>query len=218
MKVVKVDVKDLKESKYNPRRISDKNFSGLKNSIKRFGLVKPLVVNKRNNVVIGGNQRLRALKELGIQKVNVCYVDLDENEEKALNLALNNKGIAGEFTEDVNELINKLKEERIDLFDELRLYDIETDVKKIKEKIEEKEIEKNKFPEMELQPYEHYDYVFIVVNDVRDWNWLATVLDLKRVNASPVGKTKVGLMRGLWFKDFKKKIEEYYKERFGKEK
>jgi len=63
--MVKVDELILNES--NPREISKENFNRLKNSIKEFSkmmALRPIVVDK-NNVVLGGNMRLRAIKELG---------------------------------------------------------------------------------------------------------------------------------------------------------
>lgn len=55
----------------------------------------PIIVNKRNNIVIGGHQRLKILTELGNKAVDVSVADLDEKEEKALNVALNK--ISGEW-------------------------------------------------------------------------------------------------------------------------
>jgi len=79
-------------AEYNPRiklEKGDTQYEALKNSIERFGLVEPLIVNKRNKVLIGGHQRLNVLLETGVEEAEVVVVDLDEEKEKALNLALN---------------------------------------------------------------------------------------------------------------------------------
>ena len=59
--IVRVPVKELKPSAYNPRKWDDKAIADMKESITRFGLVDPLIVNcapERKNVVIGGHLAL----------------------------------------------------------------------------------------------------------------------------------------------------------------
>jgi len=94
MKIEKRKVKDLKFYLGNPRQMKPEMLRKLENSIKEFGIVEPLVINK-NNEVIGGNQRLKALQKLGIDEVDVIVLDLEKSKEKALNLALNK--IEGEW-------------------------------------------------------------------------------------------------------------------------
>ena len=89
VEIKKVLVKDLKYAPYNPRKISDDMFEKLKRSIEEFGYIEPIIVNKRNMQVVGGNQRLKALNDLGIEEVEAVMVDLDDMREKALNIALN---------------------------------------------------------------------------------------------------------------------------------
>jgi len=85
----------LKPAPYNPRKIDKETLEKLKQSIQNFGYVEPLVWNKRTKRIVGGNQRLRVLQELGVEEVEVVVVDLDEDREKLLNLALNK--ITGEW-------------------------------------------------------------------------------------------------------------------------
>jgi len=89
MEIRKVKTKDIKYAPYNPRKISDDMFEKLKRSIEEFGYIEPIIVNKRNMQVVGGNQRLKALNDLGIEEVEAVMVDLDDMKEKALNIALN---------------------------------------------------------------------------------------------------------------------------------
>ena len=89
MEIKNVLVKDIKYAPYNPRKISDEVLSKLKRSIEEFGYVEPIVVNKRTMHVVGGNQRLKVLRQLGIEEVQAVIVDLDDTHEKALNIALN---------------------------------------------------------------------------------------------------------------------------------
>jgi len=98
MRTEKRKVNELRFYPNNPRKIDKRTFEKLMNSIKEFGNVEPLVINP-NNEVIGGNQRLKVLRELGINEVDVVIVDLPKSKEKALNLALNR--IQGEWDEDL---------------------------------------------------------------------------------------------------------------------
>ncbi len=90
--VVWVDVEILNPSTYNPRKLSQKAEDDLTKSIKRFGLVDPIIVNNnqiRKNIIIGGHQRYSIAKRLNLQKVPVVYLNLDIEKEKELNLRLN---------------------------------------------------------------------------------------------------------------------------------
>lgn len=76
--------------------------------------------NKRTGHVVGGNQRLKALEELGVEEVDVVVVDLPLEKEKALNLALNK--ITGDWSlpalkELLAELENSLEDLTITGFD-----------------------------------------------------------------------------------------------------
>ena len=62
-----------------------------------FGYVDPIIINA-DGTVIGGHQRLNVLIDLGYTEADVAVVDLDKNDEKALNIALNK--IAGEWDEE----------------------------------------------------------------------------------------------------------------------
>ena len=109
---------DLNPAKYNPRKKlkpGDKEFEKLKNSIENFGYVELIVVNvANNNTVISGHQRLSVLKYLGEEEVECVVVSLNENDEKALNLAMNK--VAGEWDETLlADLLMDLKEADYDL-------------------------------------------------------------------------------------------------------
>jgi len=95
--VRKVSLSKLKFSSYNPRRISKDNFKALRNSIEKFGCVSPIIWNERTGNVVGGHQRLKVLTEIGVKDVQVVVVDLDEHDEKMLNVALNNEALMGEW-------------------------------------------------------------------------------------------------------------------------
>jgi len=88
---------------YNPRKISKHDLEALRRSLKLFGTVEPIVVNKRSGHIVGGHQRVRAAEAEGIESLPVVHVDLDEPNERQLNLALNR--ISGEWDLDKLALV-----------------------------------------------------------------------------------------------------------------
>jgi DNA modification methylase len=136
LKIQWVDIDDLKPSEYNPRKWTEKEINDLKESIKRFGIVDPLVVNsaeKRKNILIGGHFRLTILKELGYKKVPVVYVNIpDIKKEKELNLRLNrnlgsfNYDLLANFDEELLKEVGFESEELDKIFD-LKIEDNEGD-------------------------------------------------------------------------------------------
>lgn len=111
LKITQRSVKDINPAPYNPRDISDHAFEGLKKSLEKFGFVDPLIVNKRNDVLVGGHQRLKAAIALGYKTVPVVEVDLSPVEEKALNITLNNQKISGHYTDALQVLLQEIKVE-----------------------------------------------------------------------------------------------------------
>ena len=72
-KIEHVLISTLKENENNPRNINRHKFEKLKNSIKDFPemlALRPIVVDE-DNIILGGNMRYKASKELGLKKVYV---------------------------------------------------------------------------------------------------------------------------------------------------
>ncbi|QDX92053.1 chromosome partitioning protein ParB [Brevibacillus laterosporus] len=92
---------------YNPRvdlQPGDAEYEKLKRSIEDFGYVEPLVWNQRTGNLVGGHQRYKILvNEQGRREVEVSVVDLDEQKEKALNIAMNK--ISGDWDEEKLSLL-----------------------------------------------------------------------------------------------------------------
>lgn len=91
------ELKDLKPAEYNPRKAltpEDKEYQDILNSIDHFSYVDPIIVNK-DGTVIGGHQRITVLLDMGYTEADVVVLDIDKNDEKALNVALNK--ITGEW-------------------------------------------------------------------------------------------------------------------------
>ena len=83
---------DLIMAEYNPRQLTKDQYTQLKDSLTRFGLVDPLIVNKhkdRKNILVGGHQRLKIAKEMGMNDIPCVEVELPYDQEKELNIRLN---------------------------------------------------------------------------------------------------------------------------------
>jgi len=97
----KKNVAELLPADYNPRKDlkpGDAEYEKLKRSIEQFGYVEPVIWNKTTGRVVGGHQRLKVLMDMGMTEVDCVVVEMDEDKEKALNIALNK--ISGDWDKD----------------------------------------------------------------------------------------------------------------------
>jgi len=149
MEIKRIPINQLKPAPYNPRKISRHELEKLKKSIETYGYVQPLIWNKRTGHVVGGNQRLKVLKELGFKEVDVVVVDLDLTQEKALNLALNR--ISGDWdfhslAQLLDELLNEIDDMELTGFDWSEVaaiiegFDIKEPTPDVLKEIEEEEL------------------------------------------------------------------------------
>ena len=102
MKITKRKIKDLIRAEYNPRKITPVEEFDLKESLMRFGLVEPIIINinkERKDIVIGGHQRLKIWEQLGNDEIDCNQIDLTLDKERELNIRLNKNG--GSFDEDL---------------------------------------------------------------------------------------------------------------------
>jgi DNA modification methylase len=127
LKIQSIAISKLKPALYNPRKWSEEAVEQLTESIQRFGMVDPILVNDaegRKNIVIGGHFRLKVAKDLGYKEVPIVYLDIpDEAKEKELNLRLNRNlgewdlNLLAEFDQALLEDIGFTSEELDDIFD-----------------------------------------------------------------------------------------------------
>lgn len=116
MDIQKIAVDKLNPAKYNPRKDlkkGDPEYEKLKRSIETFGYVEPVIWNKKTGHIVGGHQRFKILKEQGAAEVDCVVVDMDEAEEKALNVALNK--VSGDW--DMPKLAELLEDLDKSMFD-----------------------------------------------------------------------------------------------------
>lgn len=92
IRVVKKNINELFSAQYNPRKDlneNDSEYQKLKKSIEEFGYVDFIIYNANTGNIIGGNQRIKVLKDLGYKEIDVIEVNETIEREKALNIALN---------------------------------------------------------------------------------------------------------------------------------
>ena len=98
MEIVNRSPSELIAAEYNPRKLSEEQFSTISDSLKRFGFAEPVVVNKhpdRMDIIIGGHQRTKVAKSLGFEEIPTVELNLNLDQEKELNIRLNKN--TGEF-------------------------------------------------------------------------------------------------------------------------
>lgn len=148
LQIQDVNVSEIKPNQFNPRQWSKKQFADLKESIRKFDLVSPIVVNSakgRENVIIGGEFRLEVVKKLKHKTIPVVYLDIpDLEKEKELVLRLNKnigswdydmlKDFDLDFLQDVGFEKNELEDFWLNnkSLDEDE-FDVESELEKIKE-------------------------------------------------------------------------------------
>lgn len=139
-----VPILSLKPASYNPRRWDESTAKQLKESIQRFGLVDPIIVNSaanRKNIIIGGHFRWQMARELGLKEIPVVYLNIaDIKKEKEINLRLNKNigefdwGLLAKFNEDFLSDIGFSSEELDEIFeieDNPEIFDLAQELKKL---------------------------------------------------------------------------------------
>jgi ParB-like chromosome segregation protein Spo0J len=82
-------ISELTPAPYNPRESTEKQELQLKQSLEKFGIVEPIIYNKRTGYIVGGHFRTRELQKLGYTEIECVIVDLSEEDERELNIRLN---------------------------------------------------------------------------------------------------------------------------------
>ncbi len=116
MQIEKIPLEKLNPAKYNPRKDlkpGDPEYEKLKKSMETFGYVEPIVWNRRTGNIVSGHQRLKILEHQGQREIETVVVDLDEQQEKALNITLNK--VSGEW--DLPKLADLISELDDGIFD-----------------------------------------------------------------------------------------------------
>ena len=202
-KIEKVSISSITENAANPRTINKHKFQKLVNSVKEFPemlSLRPIIVNK-DNVILGGNMRYKACKELGLKEVYIIQAaDLDDKQAQEF-IIKDNVGF-GEWDWDV--LANDWD---IDLLED---WGLELNIDNaIDDLDEDDDIE---LPQsVQLEPPKEYILIMAEPNSV-DWEELKETLKLKMVRNGGYKKgsafESVSLERVLYWDEFKKRIKD----------
>lgn len=123
MKMLPID--EIVPATYNPRKDlqpEDEEYQKIKRSIETYGFVEPIVWNKRTKRIVGGHQRFKVIQDLGYEEILVSIVDIDETQEKLLNIALNK--ISGKWDNlKLKDVLEEIDTGEVDL--ELTGFDID---------------------------------------------------------------------------------------------
>jgi len=200
MQIEKVKISQVKNNPNNPRVIKNDDFRKLVKSIKEAPWMlqlRSIIVND-DNIVLGGNQRLRACKEAGLKEVYIIKAS-SLTEEQQREFIVKDNISSGEWDWDAlaNEFeAEKLEEWGLELPIDERIDEMEED--------EEIELEQS----VQLEPPKEYILIMAEPNSV-DWEEIKETLKLKIVRKGGYKKGSafdaVGLERVMEWKDFKKR-------------
>tara|TARA_Y100001963_G_scaffold58154_1_gene81395 strand:+ start:782 stop:1387 length:606 start_codon:yes stop_codon:yes gene_type:complete len=197
-KIIQRDIDSLIFAEYNPRQLTKDQYKHLKDSIQRFGLVDPVIINSnkdRKNIIIGGHQRCKVAKDLDIKKIPCVEIDLTYDKERELNVRLNKN--TGEWDMDVLANLFELEELQEWGFTDKELKIFDDDEEEIK-------------PEIEISPelFESHNYLVMYFDNDLDWQSAKDVFDIKSMasNDSRDNYERVGIGRVLKGSDVLKKI------------
>lgn len=193
LRVEKKPVKALKRAAYNPRKKlkeGDKEYEKIRRSIETFEQVEPLVWNERTGNLVGGHQRLTVLQDMGYTEVDVTVVDLDEAEEKQLNVTLNK--IKGRWDFDkLTELLGEMDDVTLTGFEQWEVDGLNTDYDHIADLLEED------FTDLK-DPSEQKTFTLTFVLPLREKesmdNFIATEENAKEILADLVVQKAQGLI------------------------
>jgi len=194
MDIQEMKIDDLIPADYNPRmdlKPGDKEYEKLRRSIQEFGYVDTIIWNEQTGNIVGGHQRLKVMKELGFQEVTVSVVDLDEQKEKALNIALNK--IEGDWDKGLlKDLLQDIDTGDFDMsltgFDNDELEKLMTDGEEFTERPEK---------EFTEELLEEHNYVVLYFDNKMDWQTAKDKLDIRTKQAldSKEGYERSGIGR-----------------------
>ena len=97
----RVPIDSLFEDPANARKHGERNLETISNSLRCFGQVESLVVQKSTGKVIGGNGRLRVMKDLGWDEVDIAEVDITDVQSVSLGIALNRTAELAEWDDEI---------------------------------------------------------------------------------------------------------------------
>lgn len=114
MQIRRARLSELHADPANARAHDDRNLDAIADSLRAFGQVEPLVVQKSSGKVIGGNGRMEVMRRQGITECDIVEVDVDDARAAALGIALNRTGeLAAWDEQSLARLLQSLPEDML---------------------------------------------------------------------------------------------------------
>jgi len=187
--IEEIPIEDLTPYEYNEKKHPEQQIHRLSKCIQKFGFIQPLVVDGKNNVIIG-HGRLLAAKRLKMEAIPV----------------IRKEGLTEEEVTELRLLDNKLNESerdavRLGLYGKDLLIDIgftNHELEKLFDKVKMKDKGEDAEPldAMLLRGFEKYDYLVFVFRNEMDWLNAQQRFNVKQVNVSfTEKKRRIGLGR-----------------------
>ena len=200
--IEQIEITKLKPYPENAKKHIASQIDAIAKSIKEFGFVGVVIVDE-TNTILAGHGRVAGAKKAGLTAVPCLkYTNLTDKQKKLFVIADNRLSeVGGGWDEKIleKEIQDILKNTDYDIgefgLDEQFVYDIIS--KNLEDNASVSDEIAEKFPQMELQAFESYDYIVLFFKDSRDFLNVAQRIGVKRVLMNrPEDKTKkVGIGR-----------------------
>ena len=187
MNIVEVAIGDLKPYANNPR-LNDVAIKYVKESIEKFGFKVPLVIDT-HNVIVCGHTRYEAAKQLKMES-RIRADDLSEEQIKAFRLADNKVAEFSEWDDFKLDLeLGQLNDLGFDM-EPFGFFNEEEDEEEAEKKDEERSI-----ASMELNEFEHHDYLVFVFDNKNDFITACNEFNIQKVRGNGKKHGRIGLGR-----------------------
>jgi hypothetical protein len=187
---------DLRPNPLNPNQHSAHQLALLAKIIQEQGWRNPITVSKRSGLVVRGHGRLEAAILLGCEVVPIDEQEYASEAAELADLLADNRlsELADLDPDGLKTLLTKIGETDPTFDRELAGYG-EDEIAKLFE-VEPAVEEELTIPDMELQAFEHHDYLMFVFDDQRDFMRALQIAAIGKVNFSiSRSSARVGLGR-----------------------
>lgn len=194
--LVPLSVLETKRNPRNPNQHSAAQVAAIAAVLEGNGWRQSIVVSNRSGLMTRGHGRLDAALLLGYESAPVDFQDYESEQAEMADMIADNR--LSELSEmDEAQLVAVLKDLQAAGHDIELTGFTDEDLARLTSIADETAALEN-IPQMELQAFEHYDYLIFMFRDIRDWLRVLQLLRVVKVNFSISRKTqKIGIGRVL---------------------
>lgn len=188
------DPSTLKPHPKNPNRHSAAQVAAIAAVIQGNGWRAPITVSARSGLIVRGHGRLEAALLMGVPEVPVDEQEYGSEAEELADMVADNH--LSELAEaDKGQLLAVLKELQA-VGHDIGLAGFSEEDFAALTSVEDAVEDLPQVPAMEIQAFEHYDYLVFMFRDIRDWLRVIQLVGVTKVNYSISRKTaKIGIGR-----------------------